>query len=230
MNIVIIGPGKDPERYGNYFCKRAKEDGHTVHKYSYRIVPGLSEPEDITKDYSEYLLGKGKIDLLLYNCIGGFYPGHADEYTTSEKVKFEEWQMGIMINAAMPHMFSIETLKHMDENSGIVFMTSSASYLINRDNYLELAGYFGTKGVMNQLARSLAEFNDKNAIVSIFAPHIPYENKEEAKKVMDSLYNKAVNLERYDSGKIIEFYPPEGNPAYFLNDGKYQLPKKNQEN
>ena len=51
MNIVIIGPGKDPERYGNYFCKRAKEDGHTIHKYSYRIVPGLSEPEDIIRSF-----------------------------------------------------------------------------------------------------------------------------------------------------------------------------------
>jgi len=223
MNIVIIGPGKDPKRFGSYFSNKATEDGHTVHKFSYRIVPKLSDPETIQKEFSEFLEDKGQIDLLLYNCIGGFYPGNPSEYISGHKVKFEEWHTAIMINAAMPHMFSVEALKYMSENSGIVFMTSSASYLINRDNYLDLAGYFGTKGVMNQLGRSLSEFNDKNAIVSIFAPHIPYEDESQAETVMNSLYNRAVNLKRFDSGKIIEFYPPSAIPTYFKNDGKYQI-------
>lgn len=223
MNIVIIGPGKDPKRFGSYFSNKATEDGHTVHKFSYRIVPELSEPELIQKEFSEFLADKGQIDLLLYNCIGGFYPGMPSEYISGHKVKFEEWHTGIMINAAMPHMFSVIALEHMNDKSGIVFMTSSASYLINRDNYLNLAGYFGTKGAMNQLARSIAEYNDKNAIVSVFAPHIPYDNEEEAQVVMQSLYEKATNLTRYDSGKIIEFYPPFAKPTYFKNDGRYEI-------
>ena len=225
MNIVIIGPGKDPKRFGTYFSNRATEDGHTIHKFSYRIVPELSDPETIQKEFTEFIAPLDKIDLLLYNSIGGFYPGNEVEYQTGHQVLFDHWKDGIMINAAMPHMFSIAALEKMQDTSRIIFMTSSASYLINRDNYLSLAGYFGTKGVMNQLGRSLAEYNDKKAIVTIFAPHIPYDNEAQAETVMNALYQRALTTTRYDNGKIIEFYPPHAIPTYFNNDGKHEIPR-----
>jgi len=130
-------------------------------------------------------------------------------------VSFQGWQDGIMINAALPHAMSLKCLSYMDEKSSIVFMTSSASYLINRDSYLDMAGYFGTKGAMNQLMRALSEYNDKRATVCAMAPHIPYENPEEDAIIMTQLTTRILDLQDTDNGKILQCFPPSGNIVYY---------------
>lgn len=223
MNILVIGPGKDPNRFGTYFCNKAEQEGHTVYKYSYRIVPEYSEPKEIEQDFKGYIQQIDRIDLLLYNCIGGFYPGVVEDYKPGHTMKWDEWYKGIMINGAMPHMIGLNALSKMDNKSGMVFMTSSASYLIYRDNYLHMAGYFGTKSVLNHLSRAFAECNEVGATVTTFAPHIPYDEPELAVKVMDALYNKATNLTQYDNGKIIECYPPNARLEYYKSDGRFTI-------
>jgi NAD(P)-dependent dehydrogenase (short-subunit alcohol dehydrogenase family) len=212
MNIVVIGPGTNPLRFGTYFVNQAETRGHTVTKFSYRLANDSAET--IAEKFGETISHLDKIDLLLYNCMGGGYPGQPKDFQSSHEVNFAQWQDSILINAAMPHMFSIKCLEKMDESSSIVFMTSSASYLINRNNYLQMAGYFGTKGVMNNLARALAEYNDKKATVSLIAPHIPYDAPDTAIVIMDSLTNRILNLTKEDNGKILQCYPPNGNIWY----------------
>lgn len=212
MKIVIIGPGQDPNRFGTYFSNKAEADGHSVIKFSYRL--GSDKPHVIADKYANTISNIDKIDLLLYNCIGGFYPGNPKHYTSDHEVGYEGWKEGILINAAMPHMFAVKSLAKMDNTSNIVFMTSSASYLINRDNYLNMAGYFGTKGAMNHLMRALAEYNDKGATVCTFGPHIPYDDPPTAKQVMNTLYKRMTNLTKEDNGKIIQCYPPGGHTFY----------------
>jgi len=212
MNIVIIGPGNDPKRFGTYFVNKAEEQEHKVVKFSYRLT--AESPEEISDRFEKTIESLEQIDLLLYNSIGGFYPGDPSQYTSTHDVKFTDWQTGILINAALPHMFSVKCLAKMNNRSAIVFLTSSASYLINRDNFLQMAGYFGTKGAMNQLMRALAEYNDKNAIVCTFAPHIPYDQPDMAEKIMDKLTKYILRIHKDDTGKILQCYPPEGNMFY----------------
>ena len=212
VNIVVIGPGTDPLRFGTYFVNQAESMGHTVTKFSYRLANDSAET--IADKFVEAISQLDKIDLLLYNCIGGFYPGQPENFQSNHEVDYAGWQTGILINAAMPHMFSTKCLEKMDESSSIVFMTSSASYLINRDNYLQMAGYFGTKGAMNQLSRALAEYNDKKATVCVMGPHIPYDEPDTAIVIMDSLTNRIMNLTKEDNGKILQCYPPDGNIFY----------------
>ena len=212
MNIVVIGPGTDPLRFGTYFVNQAESMGHTVTKFSYRLANDSAKT--ITEKFVETISHLDKIDLLLYNCIGGFYPGQPENFQSNHEVDYAGWQTGILINAAMPHMFSIKCLEKMNESSSIIFMTSSASYLINRDNYLQMAGYFGTKGAMNQLARALAEYNNNKATVCVMGPHIPYDEPDTAIVIMDSLTNRILNLTKEDNGKILQCYPPSGNIFY----------------
>lgn len=220
MNIIIVGPGNDPERFGTHFVNKAIKEGHIVTKFSYRLQH--ESFQDIVKRFDKEIESLEKIDVFLYNSIGGFYPGAIKDYHHSHEVEYERWQEGILINAAIPHALSLKTTKKMDDNSSIVFMTSSASYLVNRDNYLELAGYFGTKSAMNHLARALAEYNISKAKVCVMAPHIPYEgDKEVCKKIMDILTDKILNICSEDNGKILQCYPPDGN--IFYHEGGKQV-------
>lgn len=214
MNIIIIGPGTDPTRWGTYFVNRAESDGHKVYKFSYRLDANTSV-EVVERKFEEFLQTIDKVDLFFYNSMGGFYPGTPSEYTTGHKVDYSAWTQGIMINGAVPHMMAVKVLEKMNDSSRMAFFTSGGSYFIERDNYLSLAGYFGTKGVMNQLMVALAHNNDKKAVACCFSPHFPYEDPEMAKKVMNSLYDRILNISKKDNGKILQCFPPNADIHYF---------------
>ncbi len=227
MNIFLIGPGHDPKRLGRYFCNRATAEGHSIKTMSHKARPDQIDSKDhvyssfhlqdeIVFKFEKLVQDWQHIDLLFYNSTGGWYPGNKEHYTSKTMVNDKQWHIGLDIHAVVPHILTCKSLNLMNENSKIVFMTSGGSYLINRDNYLDLAGYFGLKGVQNQLMRSFAEYNDKKATVTTFAPHIPYKESEELSiKIMDIIYDRAINLKKEDNGKIIQFYPPEGIPQYY---------------
>lgn len=226
MNILFIGPGTDPLRLGTYFCNKAKDDGHNIKLMSHRSNNDQTDSVDhvycsyhnqgeVSSKFDQLMEDWTHIDLLFYNSTGGWYPGSPDHYTSKTIVNTRQWHDGLDVHCVVPHIITCKSLNYMNEMSKTIFMTSSASYLINRDNYLDLAGYFGLKGAQNQLMRSFAEFNDKKSTFVTFAPHIPYaESAELSKKIMNSIYNKTFNLTEKDNGKIIQFYPPEGTPHY----------------
>jgi hypothetical protein len=226
MNIFFIGPGNDPLRLGTYFCNKARADGHSIKSMSHRsndnqtdstdhVYCSYHSQDEVTSKFEKLIEDWTHIDLMFYNSTGGWYPGNQEHYKSDTTVDVHQWHVGLDIHCVVPHILTCKSLNLMNENSKIIYMTSSASYLINRDNYLDLAGYFGLKGVQNQLMRAFAAYNDKDATVTTFAPHIPYdESIDMSVKVMDSIYNKTFNLTENDNGKIIQFYPPEGNPHY----------------
>lgn len=212
MNIVIVGPGNDPKRFGTNFVNKAENAGHSITKFSYRL--DNDDPDTIENNFKLTIENLDHIDILLYNSIGGFYPGDFNHYHSGHSVKYKEWQQGILVNAAIPHMMTLACLEKMDSTSRVVFLTSSASYLINRQDYLHLAGYFGTKNVMNHLMRALSTYNDKGVTVCTLAPHIPYEDEVMAEKIMSKLYDTVINSSSKDNGKIIQCYPPEAETFY----------------
>lgn len=219
MNIVVIGPGNDPKRIGTFFVNKAISEGHNVLKFSYRLEN--ESFEEIMARFEKEISIFDKIDLFYYNSIGGFYPGQPKHYSSEHTVEYARWQEGIMINGAMPHALSLKCLSKMDKSSSVVFMTSSGSYLVNRDNYLDLAGYFGTKGALNHLMRALAEHNSAGAKVCVMAPHIPYDESEEmSQKVMEIISTKILNILPEDSSKVIQCFPPEGRLHYY--EGGFQ--------
>lgn len=219
MNIVIVGPGNDPKRFGTHFVNKAQSENHNITKFSYRLQN--ESFEDIVKRFTKEIEHLDRIDIFLYNSIGGFYPGEIRHYNELHEVEHKRWEEGILINGAMPHALSLKCSQKMDSSSAIVFMTSSGSYLVNRDNYLDLAGYFGTKGALNHLSRALAEHNSANATVCVMAPHIPYDDGEEiSAKIMDILTNKILNILPEDNGKVLQCFPPEGNLHYYAG-GKH---------
>jgi len=227
MNIFFIGPGNNPKRLGRYFSNRADTDNHNIKYMSHKsklnhidtidhVYCSFNLQEEIVFKFEKLMQDWQHIDLLFYNSTGGWYPENKDHYTSKTVVDDKQWHIGLDIHAVVPHILTCKALNFMNENSKIIYMTSSASYLITRDNYLDRAGYFGLKGAQNQLMRSFAAYNDKKATVTTFAPHIPYDESEElSATIMDAIYDRAINLKKEDNGRIIQFYPPKGIPQYY---------------
>jgi hypothetical protein len=222
MNILLFGPGNSPTKFGGFFLDKAKKDGHKIKTLSHGVgivTPDSSyvnfrDPDDFKLKLMNLLQDIDKIDLFLYNSNGGGGINSADQFTAGHLVDVEGWVDSAYIHGICLNLAVSASLLKMDASSSAVFLSSSASYLINRDNYLQHASYFGFKGIQNQMMRGYAEYNDKGVTFSVFAPHIPYEDSETAEKVMSNLYDRAINLRKEDNGKIIQFYPPEGNPHY----------------
>ena len=222
MNILIIGPGNSPAKFGGFFLDKAKKDGHKIKTLSHGVgivTPDSSyanfrDPEDFKSKLMDLLQDIDRIDLFLYNSNGGGGINSPQQFTAGYYVDVEGWVDSAYIHGICLNIAVSTSLLKMDASSSAVFLSSSASYLINRDNYLQHASYFGFKGIQNQMMRGYAEYNDKGVTFSVFAPHIPYEDPETAEKVMTNLYYRATNLRKEDNGKIIQFYPPEGNPHY----------------
>ena len=105
MNIVIVGPGNDPKRFGTNFVNKAENAGHSITKFSYRL--DNDDPDTIENNFKLAIENLDHIDILLYNSIGGFYPGDFNHYHSGHSVKYKEWQQGILVNAAIPHMMTL---------------------------------------------------------------------------------------------------------------------------
>ena len=222
MNILLIGPGNSPTKFGGFFLDKAKKDGHKIKTLSHGVgivtpdssYANFKDPEDFKLKLVDLLQDIDRIDLFLYNSNGGGGINSPQQFTEGHIVDVEGWIDSTYIHGICLNLAVSTCLLKMNTSSSAVFLSSSASYLINRDNYLQHASYFGFKGIQNQMMRGYAEYNDKGVTFSVFAPHIPYEDSETAEKVMTNLYARAINLRKEDNGKIIQFYPPEGNPHY----------------
>lgn len=225
MNILLIGPGKDPNKFGQTFCRFAREEGHNLKTLSHRSFPLQQDSEDhVFADFEdptefEHKLNRvlstvDRIDLVVYNANGGGGINSIEQFAPGYQIDVDAWVTSVFVHGICANIVASISLLKMDEQSSFVFLSSSASYLINRDNYLQHASYFGFKGIQNQMMRGYAEYNQKGSRFCVFAPHIPYEEPETAIKIMRNLYTRATKLRDEDNGKIIQFYPPDGDPHY----------------
>lgn len=204
-----MGSGNDEKRFGRRFVNRAIKDSHTVYEFSYRLEN--ESVDEITERFQSLIQTLPRIDIMLYNVMGGHYPGTPSAFISSHKVDSQAWQQTMLINVGLPHMFATKSLCKMDKNSSIVFMTSTGSYRPPLDHALsKYAGYFGSKAAQNHLMWALSDFNDKEVTVCSVAPHFPYEDEKTTEIVINALYKKIVNINTTDTGKIISCTPPLG--------------------
>lgn len=207
MNIVIIGPGNDEKRFGRQFVNLSKKKTHTVYEFSFRL--SSETPEQVATRFKNFISEINTIDILLYNVMAGHYPGELEHFNENNTVNFYDWTETIICNAALPHMFSIESLHKMSKDSSIIFMTSTGSYLPPSDLSLsKYAGYFGSKAAQNYLMWGLADHNSKKVNVFSIAPHFPYEDQKMTDKVILAVTDKILNASIKDTGKIFSCFPP----------------------
>lgn len=207
MNIVMIGPGNDENRFGRQFVNLAKKDLHTVHEFSFRTLN--ESPQEIAIRFKEFISEIDTIDVMLYNVMAGHYPGSISSFEHAHQVNFEEWNNTFTCNVSLPHMFSLSCLPKMNEFSSIVFMTSTGSYMPPKElNLSKYAGYFGSKAAQNYLMWGLADHNSRKVNVCSIAPHFPYEDQITTDKVILAVTDKILSMNVTDTGKIFSCFPP----------------------
>lgn len=207
MNIVVVGGGT-PNRFGNDFVIRAKEEGHTVrvlshrtNKHSDEIINFLSILDAVSKfnAITEDLL---TLDILLYNTSYKGHPEESKDFTSSGALKEKLYLYGFYTNVIIPHRLSIEALKIMHEGSKILFMTTDVIYDRERSENLHKLAYYGGKAYQHQLMLALAACNDKGVSVSSVSPYFNYSNPIEYKKTFEQVYKhifgKTINGKVFD--------------------------------
>lgn len=212
MNIVVIGGGAEPGKFGTEFCARARREGHDVFVLSHKNH-NTNDPRHFYTDFTERQLVVDtfrtmvstidRIDILLYNTHTGSYPNDAELYKSTAQVSSFWYGQGIYFNVALPHILSVEALKKMTQGGKLVFMASRMGLDFVRDEYTEYAGYAGLKAAQIHLMTALANHNDKGAIATTVCPHFPYDQPEKCLEIINRVYDYILNFDQNGQVQII---------------------------
>lgn len=205
MNILVIGGG-EPGKFGNDFVKKARAEKHEVIVLSHR----KRHEDDISVNFTNIddILNKvnnafDHIDILLYNSSIFGYPNNENMYKSSSVINEKLYQYDFEVHVVIPHIISTTALKYMNKGK-ILFITTDMIHDRERDKYLEHVGYCGGKAWQHQLMLALAEYNDKDCVVSAISPMFDYNNKFKYKKVFDKAYHYILNADM--NGKIYDCF------------------------
>lgn len=207
MNIVVVGGGTHG-RFGNDFVRQAKSNGHTVKVLSHRtskdtsVTVNFLNLDETVEKFESIINDLDNIDILLYNTN---YKGHPDSenlFTSTATIKEKLYLYGFYVHVLAPHAIIIKSLKKMNSDSKIFFMTTDVIYDRERQENLHKLGYYGGKAYQHQLMLALAECNDKGATVSSISPYFDYDNPMEYYKkfkiVYDHIFNGGTNAKVFD--------------------------------
>jgi NAD(P)-dependent dehydrogenase (short-subunit alcohol dehydrogenase family) len=210
-NIVVVGGGT-PNRFGNDFVKKAKEEGHNVIVISHKDH-GYDDEDflwiDFKKQYYnnfDIVIDKirdrfEKIDIIFFNQNGRFYPSSEDELFSTPN--YQPYIEGMNIHVIVPHEILIGLLPNLDDGSKVVFTSSTMAFELNRKNYTAGAGYAGLKGYVNHLMYSLAMHRPKKITFSSIMPHYDYLNPNTYKLQFGTTYNYILEHDDSNNGKIV---------------------------
>lgn len=215
MNILVIGGGGKPGRFGRDFCDRARLDGHSVYVISHRDY-GTGDPKQISADFSNpssvvnafntVMQEVNHLDIMLYNSSAHGYPNNTNDFQSTTTVDIQKHYLNYNIYILYPHLLSIQALKIMNKTSKIIFLTTGLTlswmWEDERSDLTRKAGYTGGKSFQNHLMIGLATGNDKEVTVTSLSPHFDYHNIDVYKRSLELTYNRILNVEARDNGKI----------------------------
>jgi NAD(P)-dependent dehydrogenase (short-subunit alcohol dehydrogenase family) len=219
MNIIVVGGGGNPGRFGRDFCDKARLDGHSVYVVSHKdyntndpqqISADFNNPSAVVDAFNTVTQHLNQLDILLYNSSAGGYPQQASDYKSNSTVLIQQHYLNYNLYVLYPHLLSVEALKKMDNTSKIIFLTTglTTSWMWEDESmdFNRLAGYIGGKSFQNHLMRGLATYNDKGVTVTSLSPHFDYQNADTYNRGLRSTYLRIMNITPNDNGKIRPVY------------------------
>jgi nucleoside-diphosphate-sugar epimerase len=212
MNIIVFGGGT-VGKFGHDFCLRARSEGHKVIIFSHKLngtndtdqhVIEYTNLDQINEVLNNTCSNLEKIDLVLFNQVGGSYPCNSDVY--------KEPNLNMYLNTlnslvTVPHLFISKFNNKFHKDTKILNMTTNLAMEYDKNNHISgLVGYAGSKSWSTHLIQGYARHDLKNGIYFTISPSMNYDS-EEIKQTyniwFDSLYNLILNADEKFNGKII---------------------------
>jgi NAD(P)-dependent dehydrogenase (short-subunit alcohol dehydrogenase family) len=222
MNILVVGGGTKG-KFGNDFVLKARAAGHNVVIISH-APNGNNDPQQFIADFDKMsnvvdtfkvaTANFDHIDIMLYNTNAHAYPAIASQYTEHNYRMENYYQRSIQMHVMAPHVLAIECFKKMLPGSKIIFMTSGLAFEFTNNLFSEQAGYAGAKAYQLHLMKGLAHNNNKNVIVSSISTEFLYDEPENYRLNVDTLYSHIVTHGSKFNGKIVL---TDGRSSYVAN-------------
>ena len=216
MNIVIFGAGT-PDKFGYDFVKKSREEGHRVTVFSHKDH-GVNHPDHYVINYSdlnncEHVFNqflnknKDKIDILIYNTLGGNYPTF--EHFGYVNPNLNEYQHTFNTHFIVPHMFIAKTIGRMNDNSKTIFFASTLglSFGDDRNNTAQMVGYASGNIWKVNMMLGYAKTRQKNITYCCISPSLRYKTPEGFARYknqdFDLMYNFIYNCDDSYNGKLV---------------------------
>lgn len=211
MNIIVFGGGT-VGKFGNDFCLRARREGHNVIIFSHKsnntddsqqYVINYADIESCETMFKQVLSGLEKIDLILFNQVGGTYPSHDALYTVpSEK----EYQYTLNTHVLIPHLFLVLANDRLSSSCKVINMTSNVGFEYDNIAVAGLVGYGSGKAFATHLIQGLARLRKNNVTYFSISPSCNYDSEEGKAKYplwMNSLYDFILSATDEYNGEIV---------------------------
>lgn len=222
MNILVIGPGDNPEKFGKGFCDLASVDEHTVFTISHgnknvtidstNVIANFNDLNSLSEAFDTVTKDIDHLDILLYNSnYPGTFLNEKDMFNENSTVPVDGYNGSLQVQVICPHFLAIKSLSKMTDGSKIIFMTTGLTYGIwetendERFEFVHHVGYIGSKSYQNALMLGLAMHNNKNVIVASISPHFPYDDPEQFNIVLGQTYRRILKVSSEDNGSVIRF-------------------------
>ena len=219
MNIVIFGAGT-PDKFGYDFVQKSRQEGHRVTVFSHKDH-GISHVDHYVIDYNnlnncEFVFNtflennKDKIDILIYNTLGGNYP--TLEYFGYNTPDLSLYQHTFNTHFVVPHLFIAKSIHRMNENAKTIFFASTLGLNFNdsRKGTEQMVGYASGNIWKVNMMLGYANNRKKNITYCCISPSIQYKTIEGFKRYKEQdfelLYNFIYNCDDSYTGKLIAIW------------------------
>lgn len=209
MNIVLVGGGS-PERFGNQFLNRARNEGHRVINLSHRNhntgheddrTLNYHNPEKVKEVCQKIIADMPVIDIIVFNQTGDAFPH--DNAELFAEPNFERYYRTMHIAVAVPHLIISCLYNNLVDGSKVLNMSSTMAFAYERDNYISAVGYPGAKSYATHLIMSMARCRTKKVTFSSLCPYFLYHKPEWYNNSFQVTYNHIFNHDDSCNGKIL---------------------------
>lgn len=227
MNIIVLGGGGSPGKFGKDFVDKARGQGHRVIVLSHRDhMTGIADDRVINyrniDSIKPVLQNIAKeipaIDVILFNQNGSAYPFSTEELFTEPNIS--EYTNLINIHVAVPHLVVATLYNNLKEGSKVVFISSTMAFEYDRSNFGSMVGYPAAKSFVTHLMSSMSRSRTKNVTFSAVCPYFMYNEPEKYQETLQHLYTHIFEHDDALNGKImIQSWEP--GKAYKESKVKY---------
>lgn len=227
MNIIVLGGGGKPGKFGKDFVNKAREQGHRVIVLSHRDhMTGNTDDRTINyrnlESIKPVLQNIAKelpvIDIILFNQNGAGYPFSAEELFVEPNIS--EYNSLINIHVAVPHLIVAMLYENLIEGSKVIFMSSTMAFEYDRNNFGSMVGYPAAKSFVTHLMSSMSRSRTKNVTFSAVCPYFMYNEPEKYQETLQHLYTHIFEHDDTLNGKIM-VQSWESGKAYKESKVKY---------